>query len=184
MLGDRIRDLRKEKKLTMHELAERIGITQGHLSQVERDIIEPSLSVIRKIAAELGVSLASLFAEYSNDGVSCITPDQRKTLKYKGENVVYEFLTPTPRNSNIIPKTEMILFRLNPRSWASDEIMIHTADECLYVIEGTIEYHIKDTVYRVEKDNSIYIPENTPHRLYNPSDEVTLAIAAITPPVY
>lgn len=184
MLGTRIRDLRKEKNLTMSELANMVGVTQGHLSQVERDIIEPSLSLIRKIAEALGVPIVSLFAEDNNDGIVCITPENRKIVKFKNEDIVYEFLTPTVRNSHITPKMEMILSKIGPKRWGSEDVMLHAADECTYVLVGTVEYHINNKVYVLEKNSSIYLPENTPHRIYNPTNETSLVLGVITPPVY
>ena len=54
MLGTNIREYRKNKKLTIKELAERTGLSIGYISQVEREEAEPSLSSLRKIAREFG----------------------------------------------------------------------------------------------------------------------------------
>jgi transcriptional regulator with XRE-family HTH domain len=57
----RIRQLREEKKLTQVELAEKVGIEQQHLSNLELGKKEAGLRVIDMLATGLGVSLAMLF---------------------------------------------------------------------------------------------------------------------------
>lgn len=60
-LGTAVKDLRKRAGLRQEDLAERVGVTQSYLSQIENDRKEPNLSTLRRIGQELGVSLPILF---------------------------------------------------------------------------------------------------------------------------
>ena len=60
-LGADLRALRKSRGLTLAELAETLGRSVGWLSQVERDISDPSITDLRDIAAKLDVSVSMLF---------------------------------------------------------------------------------------------------------------------------
>lgn len=184
MIGEKIRDIRKEKELTIKDLADRVNITSGYISQIERDLIDPSLSVLRRISSALGVSLASFFSEESQNEVVEIPKEKRTRIKFADINMEYEFMTPSERKRDVSPKMEVIFFKLAPKSWGSTEVMLHEADECTIVIKGTLEYHINDKVYIVNEGGSIYLPENTPHLLYNPTDEELEGIGIISPPVY
>ena len=62
LLGKRIRDLRKSNGLAVKTFAEAVGVTPAYISQIERNLTEPSLRVLRKIAKELNVELTLLFA--------------------------------------------------------------------------------------------------------------------------
>lgn len=62
-LARSIRAARKARGLTQQELADRLGIDQGHISRVERGQKGATIDVISAIAAELGVSVAYLFGE-------------------------------------------------------------------------------------------------------------------------
>ncbi|GAV24440.1 transcriptional regulator [Carboxydothermus islandicus] len=62
-LGERIRLIREEKKLTISELAQRVGISVSYLSEIERDTVNPSVATLRRIAEELGVSVADLMGK-------------------------------------------------------------------------------------------------------------------------
>lgn len=61
-IGTRIRAAREAAGLTQAELADRVGsgLTQSHLSQLEADKHEPTLAMLRRLAAALGIEPASL----------------------------------------------------------------------------------------------------------------------------
>lgn len=61
MIGKNISDLRKKRGMTLSELAERSNISKSYLSVIERNINEnPSIQVIKKLAAVLDVDLKTL----------------------------------------------------------------------------------------------------------------------------
>jgi DNA-binding XRE family transcriptional regulator len=59
--GARVRALRKEKKMLQCELADKVGIQESYLSDIETAKKEPCLEVIGMLADGLGVSLRRLF---------------------------------------------------------------------------------------------------------------------------
>jgi transcriptional regulator with XRE-family HTH domain len=61
-LGAYIRARRVAAGLSLRDLAERTDVSNAYLSQVERGMHEPSLSVLRSVARALGVSLDALLA--------------------------------------------------------------------------------------------------------------------------
>src|SRR5215212_2450649 len=60
MLGGLLRAQRIAADLTLRELAERTKVSNAYLSQLERGLHEPSLSVLRAISSALGLPLGSL----------------------------------------------------------------------------------------------------------------------------
>jgi XRE family transcriptional regulator of biofilm formation len=64
MIGNRIQTLRKEKGLSLSELADRAGIAKSYLSSIERDIqSNPSIQFLEKIASVLEVDVQTLLME-------------------------------------------------------------------------------------------------------------------------
>jgi transcriptional regulator with XRE-family HTH domain len=59
--GARVRELRHEKKMLQGELADRVGVRESYVSDIENAKKEPCLEVIKMIAEGLGVSLRRLF---------------------------------------------------------------------------------------------------------------------------
>lgn len=58
---NRIRELRIEKGLKQSELAEKVGIFQSELSEIETGVRKPSVYLAKRIARVLGVSLDEIF---------------------------------------------------------------------------------------------------------------------------
>ncbi len=56
-LGAKIREVRQKAKLTLNDLASKTGLTASYISQVERGLIDPSISSLRRISAVLEVPL-------------------------------------------------------------------------------------------------------------------------------
>ncbi|TFE01309.1 MULTISPECIES: helix-turn-helix domain-containing protein [Jeotgalibacillus] len=61
MIGDRVKALRKEKKMSLTELADQAGVAKSYISSLERNLQKnPSIQFLEKIAPVLGVSVNSL----------------------------------------------------------------------------------------------------------------------------
>lgn len=61
-IGQRVREKRREKKMTLKLLAEATGLTLTYLSDVERDRTQPSLKTLGRVAEGFGVSTTDLIA--------------------------------------------------------------------------------------------------------------------------
>ncbi len=184
MLGPKIREVRLERGLTLNELSEMTGLTAGYLSQLERNIIEPSLSSLRKISMALGVPIYTFLSNGEKNHI-LIRADRRKKLDLPNSSITYEFLTPMASDKDAQTKMEIIYYQLEPQSWSSEDFIVHNADECIFIIQGTIELYLGEEKYIVTQGDSIYIRENIPHRFYNPSPECkTIGISTICPPIY
>ncbi len=59
--GARVRELRQEKNMLQGELADKVGIRESFVSNIETAKKEPCLEVIKMLADGLGVSLRKLF---------------------------------------------------------------------------------------------------------------------------
>lgn len=67
MIGERVKKLRLEKKISLSELAHQAGVAKSYLSSLERNLqSNPSIQFLEKIAAVLGVPVDSLILEQPN----------------------------------------------------------------------------------------------------------------------
>lgn len=183
MIGEKIRDSRKEKGMTVKELAEKAAVTTGYISQIERNQIEPSLSVLKRISKILDLPLAVLFATEATGKVSVIPKNKRTIVKFPELNLAYEFITPHTRNGpNLM--MDALYFKMEPNSIASDGPICHDGDEFVYVISGKLEFRVEGNVYIVEEGGSIYLPKGVYHEVCNPGQFAAEGIGIVTPPVY
>ncbi|WP_026584654.1 helix-turn-helix domain-containing protein [Bacillus sp. J33] len=67
MIGDRVKKLRQEKKMSLSELAEQAGVAKSYLSSLERNLqTNPSIQFLEKIAGVLNVPIDHLIHEQIN----------------------------------------------------------------------------------------------------------------------
>lgn len=81
MVGDRIRLLRREKSLSLQELAERAGLSITFLSDVERSKKVPSLTTLRRLAEALETSLHQLIPNEDFGGANVTQEDFLDSLR-------------------------------------------------------------------------------------------------------
>jgi transcriptional regulator with XRE-family HTH domain len=98
VLGLNIRRIRESKNMTQLELAEKVGLTNTSLSQMEKGKMTPSLATLERIAAVLGVPISDLFRNDPTGLQDALgvylrargpwTPDQEERLRQDIELVI------------------------------------------------------------------------------------------------
>jgi transcriptional regulator with XRE-family HTH domain len=181
VIGEKIRSIRKNKNLTIVELSEQINVTSGYISQIERDLISPSLTVLKRLAEALDIPLSVLFLDESSENVVAIPVVERTKVKFGNINIELEYITPVLRNNEKASSLEAFYFKLPAKSWVSENTIIMESKEVFYVLNGEIECHIGDKVYCVSAGGSICLPENIGHMVYNSTDMDAEAICMVAP---
>ena len=178
-IGSKIRRLRNEMGFTLADVAERVDLGISTLSQIERGIITPSVSSLRRVAAVLKVPAFYFLIEESDlDGI-VVRREERRTLRLPDYNAIYQLLSP-----NLDKRIEMILFELPPGEASCDTLMAHEGEECLVVVSGQFKVVLPDQELTLEPGDSIYFERSLPHQLVNITDTSASAICAISPPSF
>jgi transcriptional regulator with XRE-family HTH domain len=180
LVGKKIRSIRKDKNLTIVELSEQINVTSGYISQIERDLISPSLTVLKRLSEALDVPLSSLFLEDNNQSIVTIKHDERTKIKFGNLNSELEFITPVldKKDKNCV---EAFLFKLRPKTWVSENTIVHESKVCIYVLSGEIQCHVGNNIYNVYKGDSICVPESKGHMIFNSFNEESEALCIVSP---
>ncbi|MBR6440232.1 MAG: helix-turn-helix transcriptional regulator [Aeriscardovia sp.] len=80
VLGEVIRSLRTERKETLHDMAEKTGVSLGYLSEVERGKKEASSEVMESISTALGLRLSDTLRLVAT-ALDLNETDRREVLK-------------------------------------------------------------------------------------------------------
>lgn len=78
-IGDRLRSIRKNKKISIYQISKETGISQNHISSVELGKRQPTIDTLARLAKPLGITLAELFNE--DNTVSVLTDKERILLE-------------------------------------------------------------------------------------------------------
>jgi transcriptional regulator with XRE-family HTH domain len=155
-IGSRLRELRRERGLTIPELAESSGLTSGFISQLERDLSSASLSSLARICAALGVRFGDVM-----DPVPTMGHD---VVRIGGQ----DHLLLTPADEHRFHVTES---HLAPGASSGDELHALPADaELVYVIEGRLELLVRGRTRFLGAGESFAYSPREPHGWRNPSD--------------
>src|SRR3954454_13121061 len=94
-VGERLRDIRRLRRATLRTIADRAGVSESFLSQVERGRASASIASLQRIAGALGVAVADLFEPGGPPKPRVIRREERPTLAFGilGRN---HLLTPRP----------------------------------------------------------------------------------------
>nr|WP_312578580.1 XRE family transcriptional regulator [Sedimentibacter sp.] len=182
MDGNKVRTLRKEKSMTIDELSSKSGFTSSYISQVERNLIEPSLSALNKICKILNVS--PYYFMDDGDNVVITRKEDRQKLVYSDSNKELHYLLPINNERNLKFKFDIYETIIDPGKWDSQNFIIIESDKCVIIKKGTLLIKINDSNEILQKGDSIYICSNTPHKIYNPTEEICEILCIISPRIH
>ncbi|WP_299600398.1 helix-turn-helix domain-containing protein [uncultured Tateyamaria sp.] len=179
-LGADLRALRKARGLTLQDLADALGRSVGWVSQVERDLSEPSITDLRHIAAELDIAVSTLFrrgAAPANEEGYVVRSGARRPIGSRTAGLVEELLSP-----DLTDDFEMVHSTFEPHSEIAQAVTRPT-QEVGYLISGRLDLEIAGQTYAIAPGDSFRI-RGEPFRWKNPYDAPAVAIWVIAPPVY
>ena len=178
-VGERLRVIRLARRCTLREVAERAGLSESFLSQVERGRASASIASLRRIADGLGVSIADLFQPSGPAQPRVLRREERPTLAFGvlGRKML---LTPRP-----LHHLEVFVGELDPGGSTGTEQYAHGDSEELFVVlGGSVRLELGDDVHELEPGDSIGYWSSTPHRISNSGDELAEVMWIISPPSY
>ncbi|MGR3623451.1 helix-turn-helix domain-containing protein [Pseudophaeobacter sp.] len=182
IIGQRMRELRKAKGLTLKQLAASTDLSIGYLSQLERQDADPSIRALNVIGKALGVGINWFFpdpdaAENPETGY-VVRADRRRALRF-ASGLRDELLSPS-----LAGQLEMVLTTFEPGASSGEELYSHKGEEAGFVVEGQLEITLDDQVFLLGPGDTIQFPSERPHRYRNPGPGPTRLIWAVTPPHY
>jgi len=201
-LGKRIRKERQQRQWTLEQFSEKSGLSKSFLSQIERGNTEPSITSLKKIAAQFGYSVVNLFPNgqgaeenwgyndhqsglpTNNDlyvkDVAVVRAAKRKRIALPGSNVVYDLLTPDMKR-----KLEVMYMRVSQGKSSGEEPMLDSPGEKLCIVmKGVLELCVGDELYRLEQGDTLYYPAHVPHSWKAIDGDSIEVIWILTPPSF
>jgi len=181
-LGISIRHARKRRRLTIQQVAEISGVSISFISQVERDLVSPSVNSLQKISRALGMQIGGFFEEKDSRRQTSrvIRAHERARLIYPGRTEEEYLLTPVRSK-----KLQVLYYRLKPGATSGDTPYTHDSEEeCGIVLRGSLEVTVASEKYILHAGDSITFESTLPHAWRNKSKEMCEAIWVVTPPGY
>lgn len=177
-IGKKIRTLRLGLNLTQQELARKLDLTKGYISQVENNLTSPSLQTLFSILEVLGSDPNQFFSR-ETEQIIVYKKDAVQTKSYPELKHMITELIP-----NVIKfQMEPIIIDLEPggQSAMEDE---HPGEEFGYVLEGQITLIYNKKRYVLRKGESFYYQARHEHFMVNTSNVNAKVLWISSPPKY
>lgn len=156
-LGFAIRRLRKQKKLTISALAERVGVSASTISTLERTSRGAGVPLLRAVAEALGVTVTELTAGPAQATRSVVRRGEGRQLPTLGTGITIRELASGPRMMDCQEWT------LSPGA-GSEGFYRHEGEEFIRVLEGSFEVEVEGLgVATLNEGDSIYFESNRAH---------------------
>jgi transcriptional regulator with XRE-family HTH domain/mannose-6-phosphate isomerase-like protein (cupin superfamily) len=202
-IGEKIRTMRLQNRMTLADLSERSGVSKSLLSMIERGRSVPTLTTFQKIADAFGIAVSSLFSDDETAGPGHLIPANPQKPSFSvfrtngSESKNFTVVHGTKRKKMMMPwgaYYEMLcpdlqhsmefIYLSYPVDAKLEEFYSHNGEECGVVLEGRFRGIIGEQEVVLEPGDSIYYDSSIPHRWENAGEIEVKAIWAITPPSF
>lgn len=177
-IGAKIKQLRLENELTQQELANRLELTKGYISQIERNISSPSMETFFSILEVLGTNPSAFFRITAKEEIVHIEEDFFEQVDEELKHII-KWIVPSALKYEMEP----IIIEIEPggRSVIDDP---HRGEEFGFCLEGEVTLILNKIKHKIKKGQSFYYLANKEHYLVNESNTITKVLWVSTPPMF
>jgi transcriptional regulator with XRE-family HTH domain/KaiC/GvpD/RAD55 family RecA-like ATPase len=168
-IGLRLKALRTQKGISQKQLAQQVGVTPSTISQIEGNLIYPSLPALVKLAQTLAVDVSSFFHETAKQvKPSVFGADDRST-------VFFDLPKGSLSSRRLLPldfdgQAEPYLIEIPPQKKISGHFFSHKGEEMGYLICGSLKVVINNTLHTLNSGDVVYLTAEFPSQWKNIGD--------------
>ena len=177
-IGKKIRALRLGNNLTQEELANRLELTKGYISQLENNLTSPSMQTLFSILEVLGTDVHQFFSLEQEQTVVF-----KKDDFYEKENEQLKHMISWIVPNALKYEMEPIIIDIEPGGQSEIDDP-HPGEEFGYVLEGQVVLVLNKKRHVIRKGETFYYLANKEHYLINQSHQHTKILWISTPPMF
>jgi transcriptional regulator with XRE-family HTH domain len=175
-VGQRLRSLREERKLSIRSLAQKSGLSVNTLSLIENSKTSPSVSTLQQLARALDTPMTAFFEAgmpgeqlvYTKSGRRRGVPFSHGTLEDLGGKFTDSVVEP-------------FVVKLAPRAGSGSQPIVHTGHEFVFCLKGRVVYAIEDRTFVLQPGDSLLFESHLPHHWRNAEPRASELIIVLCP---
>jgi XRE family transcriptional regulator, regulator of sulfur utilization len=164
-IGERLRDERQARNLSLDDLSRASGVSRAALSQIETRKSSPSIGMMWKIAVGLGIPFAELLGGDDNEQGTVLRRADAQVLRSPDGRFESRPIVP----SGITPWVEIYELRLSSRAVHRSEAHAAGTREVVVVLSGGLRIEAGGSTFDLESGDSLAFRADQPHAYINPS---------------
>lgn len=174
-VGDRLRELRQERGMSMRALARESGLSANALSMIERGRTSPSVSTLYKLAEAMEIPITAFFRE-EPPRHDIVFQKASKRTRVPFMRGVWEGLG----GEQFVGRVEPFMLTLESGASSGPFGILHTGHEFVLCLRGQLEYQIENQHFLLEPGDSLLFAAQFKHRWRNPGNTVSSAIVVVS----
>jgi len=172
-VGKRIKELRKERDISIEALSNLTGFSIDRLNNIESGVEQPQLGTVMKLSKALDAVVGRLVSGMGNKLYSITRKNERKSISRSGSLTstqnAYSYMSLAPEVQG--RHMEALIVQLEK---VEKETSIHNGEEFIFVLEGLVYLTIGKDEYELEPGDSAYYLSTTPHFITAKTDKATI----------
>jgi mannose-6-phosphate isomerase-like protein (cupin superfamily)/DNA-binding XRE family transcriptional regulator len=179
-VGQRVRMLREQKGLSHQDLAQRTGLEEEYLVQVEQAEVSPPLGVLIKLGKGLDMKLGTLIAGGEDRPYTVVRRGEGTAMSrfasQRGTKYGYTYQALAPNMQNRFMEPFIVVLQKT-----DEEVPLssHDGQEFIFVLDGKMEALVGEAREVLEPGDCIYYQSTTPHLVRPANDGPTRILAVI-----
>ncbi len=165
-LGEKVKNLRLQKRYTLRQVSGETGLSIALLSQVENNAVSPPVATLLRIARALEVNISYFFREEeSKERAVVVRKDERRKVfrrlpaQHMESGYTYEALAYTKNAKHMEP----FLVEFEPKKKEEIAFLNHRGEEFLFLFRGRLAFHYNQEEIVLEAGDSLYFEADVPH---------------------
>ena len=177
--GDKLKDVREKKHLTLKSVAKEAGVSESLVSQIEHNRVSPAIDTLLALADALDINLEYLFEEYNRSRpVTIIRGGERRSMRE--DDVVYEeILRPSKKDGD--HSFECYLITIPQGGHTHRGSYGHPGKEMGFIIEGGGKLVYENSEHELFAGDSVSFSATSPHTIENTGSGILRALWIVTP---
>lgn len=182
IIGQRLKKIRKERNLTLNEVARETNLSASLLSQIENDKVSPSLNTLQTVLSYYGVGFSTFFQQKTEDSYLIVKRENVEVYRDLEAGITLELLASKLHDTTLINYIVTMKQAATLRFSTLNESL--NGERFLFVLSGAVEIMIGNEKSGLEHGDSANFKAHCACTLINRSaDEVRMVISGY-PPIF
>jgi transcriptional regulator with XRE-family HTH domain len=170
LVARRLHALRRERGVTLTELAAQTGFSAAHLSRLEKGERQPSIAALLHLARVYGVPISTLVDD--QDGSSYHVVRSADAVTHHGDDGKYTILSGA--------RAALAVVRLELPAARCSDIARHAGEEWLHVLSGKVTLTLAGEQITLGQADSVHFDSSLAHQLATPARHPATVLIAST----
>jgi transcriptional regulator with XRE-family HTH domain len=171
-IGPKVRQLRRQRNLSLQQLAERAGLSAAAIHKIERNGMVPTITTLMKLSAALNRSVAYFVDEEQTEPAVLVRSDERKPVFTSKERLDLAGIS-GPYGQFFMAGA---VATIEAGADSGPKRMEHPGEELIFMLEGTVCFEVEGEEYTLRRGDALHFRTDRPHRWGNPSVRPARAI--------